>query len=46
MPDNIPVLSTFGKNGTEVCVINYRNEDGALDFPDIERIKSEKEMDY
>lgn len=46
MPDNIPVLSTFGKNGTEVHVINYRNDDGTLDFPDIERLKAEKDMDY
>lgn len=46
MPDNLSVLSLFGSDGTEVCVINYRNEDGILDLPDIERIKSEKEMDY
>lgn len=46
IPDNLPVFSLFGSDGTEVCIINYRNEDGVLDLPDIERIKSEKEMDY
>lgn len=46
MPDNLPPLSMFGKDGTEVCIIDCRNENGALDLPDIERIKAEKEMDY
>ena len=46
MPDNILVLSLFGKDGIEVCVIDYRNNDGLRDLPDIKRIKSEKEMDY
>lgn len=46
MPDNLPALSLFGGNGTEVCIIAYQNDDGVLDLPDIKRIKSEKEMDY
>lgn len=46
MPDDLPVLSLLGGDGTEVCIIDYRNDDGALDLPDIERIKAEKEMDY
>lgn len=46
MPDSLPILSLFGSNGTEVCTINYRNDNGILDLPDIERIKAEKEMDY
>lgn len=45
-PDNLSVLSLLGSNGTEVCIIDYRNDDGLLDLPNIERIKSEKEMDY
>lgn len=46
MPDDQPVLPIFGKDGDEVCVINYRNEDKILVLPDIERIKAEKDMDY
>lgn len=46
MPDDLPVLSLLGNDGTEVCIIDYRNDDGVLDLPDIERIKAEKEMDY
>ena len=46
MPDDLPVLSIFGSDGTEVCIISYRNDNGILDLPDIERIKAEKEMDY
>ena len=46
MSDDLPVLSLFGSDGTEVCVISYRNDDVVLDLPDIERIKAEKEMVY
>lgn len=46
MPDGLSVLSLFGKGGTEICIIDCRNENGELDLPDIERIKAEKEMDY
>lgn len=46
MPDNFSALSLFGSDGTEVCVIDYRNDEGVLDLPDVERIKLEKEMDY
>lgn len=45
MPDNLPVLSLFGSDGTEVCIVSYRNDNGIFDLPDIERIKAEKEMD-
>lgn len=46
MLDNISALSVFGKDGTEVCIIDFRNDNGVLDLPDIERIKTEKDMDY
>ncbi len=46
VPDSLSILSELGSDGTEVCVIDYLNDDGLLDFPDIERIKAEKEMDY
>lgn len=46
MPDDIRVFSVFGKDGTEVCIINYKNDKGLLVLPDIRLIKSEKEMDY
>jgi len=46
MPDSLSLLSLLGKDGTEVCIIDYQNEKGILDLPDIERIKAEKEMDY
>lgn len=46
MPDDVPALSVFGKDGTEICIVECRNGDGALDLPDIERIKAEREMDY
>ncbi len=46
MPDNQPVLSIFGNDGDEVCVISYRNGDNILDLPDIARIKAENDMDY
>lgn len=46
MPDDLPVLSLFGSDGTEVRIISSRNDNGIFDLPDIERIKAEKEMDY
>lgn len=46
MPDSLSALSVFGKDGTEVRIIDSRNDDGVLDLPDIERIKTEKDMDY
>lgn len=30
MPDNLPALPLFGKDGTEICIIDYRNENGHL----------------
>lgn len=46
MPDKLSVLSLFGKDGTEVCIVNYQNDDGIFDLPDIKRLKTEKDMDY
>lgn len=46
MPDNLSALSVFGKDSTEVRIIDFRNDDGVLGLPDIERIKTEKDMDY
>ena len=46
MPDNIRAFSVFGKDGTEICIIDYKNDKGMLVLPDIRLIKSEKEMDY
>lgn len=46
IPDNIQLLSELGSDGMEICLIEYRNDKGVLDFPDLERIKAEKEMDY
>ena len=42
MPDKLSVLSLFGKDGTEVCIVNYQNDDGIFDLPDIKRLKTEK----
>lgn len=46
IPDNIKFLSELGSDNTEICLIEYFNDKGVLDFPDIERIKAEKDMDY
>ena len=46
VPDDIHILSVFGKSGKEVCIIDYTNDKGTFDLPDIELLKSEKEMDY
>ncbi len=46
VPDDLPVLSIFGRDGIEVCLIRYHNDNQVLEFPDIERIKSEQAMDY
>lgn len=46
MPENISYLSALSTEGTEVVVIQFRNDNGSLDIPDIARLKEEKEMDY
>lgn len=46
IPDNIIYLSALGADGTEVQLIEYRNDEKVLDLPDIRRLKEEKENDY
>lgn len=46
MPDGLSALSLFGKDGTEICIIDYRNDNNILNLPDIARIKAENDMDY
>ncbi len=46
LPDHISVLSTLGVDGAEIRTIQYRNDAGELDLPDVNRIKAEKDMDY
>lgn len=46
IPEDPLILSLLSEDGTEVQMISYRNDKGELDFPDVRRLKSEKEMDY
>lgn len=46
MPDDILYLSALGVDGIEVQLIEYRNDSGALDWPDVKRLQEEKDMDY
>lgn len=46
LPNDISILSTLSNLGVEIQLITYRNRDGILDFPDVKRIKAEKDMDY
>lgn len=46
VPDNIIYLSALGADGTEVQLIEYRNDEKVLDLPDIRRLKEEKDSDY
>lgn len=46
MPDDIRLLSTLSADGTEIYIVQYKNDNGAFDLPDIHRLKEEKEMDY
>lgn len=46
MPDDILLLSKLGVNGDEIRVIQYRNDSGGLDMPDVRRLYEEKEADY
>lgn len=43
--DDISLLSKLG-DSTEFRIIDYRNDRGEHDFPDVERIKQEQEADY
>ena len=45
-PDNdVSVISKLGDN-FQLQTIDYRNDDGFLDFPDVKRLKREKDEDY
>ena len=45
-PDNdVSVISKLGDN-FQLQMIDYRNDDGVLDFPDVKRLKREKDEDY
>lgn len=46
MPDDISFISTLSEDGMEIQLIAYRNEDGALDLPDVKRLQAEQDMDY
>lgn len=46
MPDDIRLLSALSTDGTEVHIVQYKNDNGVFDLPDIHRLKEEKEMDY
>ncbi len=45
-PDNdVSIISKLGDN-CQLHMVEYRNDDGFLDFPDVERLKREKDEDY
>lgn len=45
-PDNdVSVISKLGDN-FQLQMIDYRNDEGFLDFPDVKRLKREKDEDY
>lgn len=46
MPEDISYISSLGIDGTEVVMIQFRNDNGLLDIPDIARLIQEKEIDY
>ena len=46
LPDNISYLSALSSDGTEVQLIEYRNDEKVLDLPDIRRLREEKDSDY
>lgn len=43
--DSVDIISRLG-NISRLKMIDYRNEDGEYDFPDIERLKQEESEDY
>lgn len=46
MPDDICLLSALSVDGSEVNIVQYRNDNGILDLPDIHRLKEERGIDY
>lgn len=46
LPDDLSILSKLGQKRIEVKLIQYRNDKGEYDLPDIKRLKAEQEMDY
>jgi len=44
--DDFGVISKLGAAGVDVRIINYRNDDGERDYPDVERLKREREEDF
>ena len=46
IPDNILFLSALGSDGSEVQLIEFRNDENFLDLPDVRRLKEEKDSDY
>lgn len=46
VPDDIRSVSALGADGTEVRIIQYRNDGGVFDLPDVKRLKEEKDVDF
>ncbi len=46
LPEDIKVLSALGAAGLETRTIQYRNDNGELDLPDVAKIKAEQNADY
>ncbi len=46
MPDDILCLSALGASGVEVHLVQYKNDDGVRDLPDVKRLREEKDTDY
>lgn len=44
--DDISVILRLGDSGVELRIIDYRNDRGERDFPDVERIKQDEIEDY
>lgn len=45
IPDKIQYLSALSADGTEVQLVEYKNDNKIRDLPDIKRLQEEKEMD-
>lgn len=43
---DLSLISMLADAELELKMITYRNDAGELDFPDVERIKQEKDEDY
>lgn len=46
LPDEFYYLSTLSETGAEVCLVQYRNDNGVLDWPDVKRLREENVTDY